>query len=69
VSDITDQRWDDYRAFRTPDLSGIEVSNLFLNGVYQRLRRYGARGGDPLCLVLMATFAKMTSDTIIDCEL
>jgi putative transposase len=37
--------WDDYQAFRTRDLSGIDVSYLFLDGIYESLRRYGAKEG------------------------
>ena len=45
VSQITDQLWDDYRAFCERDLSEIEVEYLFLDAVYESLRRYGAKEG------------------------
>ncbi len=45
VSEITDQLWEDYQAFRTRDLSTVEVSYLFLDGIYESLRRYGAKEG------------------------
>jgi putative transposase len=45
VSEITDQLWEDYQAFRTRDLSGIDVSYLFVDGIYESLRRYGAKEG------------------------
>ena len=45
VSEITDQLWDDYRAFCERDLSEIEVEYLFLDAVYESLRRYGAKEG------------------------
>ena len=45
VSEITDQLWEDYRAFCERDLSGIEVEYLFLDAVYESLRRYGAKEG------------------------
>jgi putative transposase len=45
VSEITDQLWEDYRAFCERDLSGIEVEHLFLDAVYESLRRYGAKEG------------------------
>lgn len=45
VSEITDQLWDDYQAFRTRDLSEIDVSYLFADGIYESLRRYGAKEG------------------------
>jgi putative transposase len=45
VSEITDQLWEDYQAFCTRDLSSIDVSYLFLDGIYESLRRYGAKEG------------------------
>jgi transposase-like protein len=45
VSEITDQLWEDYRAFCERDLSGIEVEYLFLDAVYESLPRYGAKEG------------------------
>jgi putative transposase len=45
VSEITDQLWEDYREFSNRDLSGIEVEYLFLDAVYESLRRYGAKEG------------------------
>jgi putative transposase len=45
VSEITDQLWEDYREFSERDLSEIEVEYLFLDAVYESLRRYGAKEG------------------------
>jgi putative transposase len=45
VSEITDRLWEDYREFSDRDLSGIEVEYLFLDAVYESLRRYGAKEG------------------------
>lgn len=45
VSEITDQLWEDYRQFCERDLSGVEVEYLFLDAVYESLRRYGAKEG------------------------
>jgi putative transposase len=45
VSEITDRLWEDYREFCQRDLSGIEVEYLFLDAVYESLRRYGAKEG------------------------
>ncbi|MDP9411174.1 MAG: transposase [Actinomycetota bacterium] len=45
VSEITEQLWEDYRAFCERDLSEIEVEYLFLDAVYESLRRYGAKEG------------------------
>jgi putative transposase len=45
VSEITDRMWEDYRAFCERDLSEIEVEYLFLDAVYESLRRYGTKEG------------------------
>src|SRR5215207_6591014 len=45
VSEITDRLWEDYQAFCARDLSGIECEYLFLDAVYESLRRYGAKEG------------------------
>jgi putative transposase len=45
VSEITEQLWEDYREFSGRDLSEIEVEYLFLDAVYESLRRYGAKEG------------------------
>jgi transposase-like protein len=45
VSEITERLWEDYREFSDRDLSGIEVEYLFLDAVYESLRRYGAKEG------------------------
>ena len=39
VSAITDQLWADYKTFSERDLSGFEVEYLFMDGVYESLRR------------------------------
>jgi putative transposase len=43
VSQITDQLWEDFQQFCTRDLSGIDLQYLFLDAVYESLRRYGAK--------------------------
>jgi putative transposase len=35
--------WEDYQAFITGDLSGIEVEYLFVDAVFESLRRHGAK--------------------------
>ncbi len=49
VSEITNQLWEDYRAFSERDLSEIEVEYLFVDAVYESLRRYGAKEGILCC--------------------
>ena len=43
VSDITDRLWEDYQAFIFRDLSGIELEYLFVDAVFESLRRHGAK--------------------------
>ncbi|HXF71474.1 MAG TPA: IS256 family transposase [Actinomycetota bacterium] len=45
VSEITDRLWEDYQAFCSRDLSSIEVEYLFLDAIYESLRRHGAKEG------------------------
>jgi transposase-like protein len=41
VSQITELLWEEYEAFAERDLSGFEVQYLFLDAVYESLRRQG----------------------------
>ena len=41
VSHLTDQLWEDYQAFCERDLSDFDVEYLYLDGVYEALRRMG----------------------------
>lgn len=43
VSEITDRLWEDYQAFTSRDLSEIEVEYLFVDAVFEALRRHGAK--------------------------
>ncbi|MGQ0680727.1 MAG: transposase [Actinomycetota bacterium] len=45
VSEITDQLWENYQQFCARDLLEIDVQYLFLDAVYESLRRYGAKKG------------------------
>lgn len=45
VSELTDSLAQEYEAFRTRDLSGYEVAYLFLDAVYEPLRRWGSKTG------------------------
>jgi transposase-like protein len=42
VSEITDRLWEDYQAFTARDLSDISVEYLFVDAVFESLRRHGA---------------------------
>jgi transposase-like protein len=43
VSEITDRLWEDYEAFCARDLSEVEVEYLFLDAIFESLRRQGAK--------------------------
>ena len=43
VSEITDRLWEDYQAFIASDLSELEVEYLFVDAVFEALRRHGAK--------------------------
>jgi transposase-like protein len=45
VSGLTDTLPQEYEAFRTRDLSGYEVAYLFMDAVYEPLRRWGSKTG------------------------
>jgi putative transposase len=45
VSELTDRLTQEYEAFRTRDLSGYEVAYLFMDAVYEPLRRWGSKTG------------------------
>ena len=43
VSEITDRLWEDHQGFITGDLSEIAVEYLFVDAVFEALRRHGAK--------------------------
>jgi len=43
VSEITDQLWEQYETFTSRDLSGVPVEYLLCDGIYESLRRHGAK--------------------------
>lgn len=43
VSEITDQLWAQYEEFCSRDLSDIDVEYMFCDGIFESLRRYGAK--------------------------
>ena len=49
VSQITEVLWDEYEAFAERDLSGFDVEYLFLDAVYESLRRQGGGKEGVLC--------------------
>jgi len=49
VSELTDVLWEEYEAFCQRDLSALEVIYLFVDGVYESLRRQGGPKEALLC--------------------
>jgi putative transposase len=49
VSEITDRLWEDYQAFVARDLSDIAVEYLFVDAVFESLRRHGAKEAVLVC--------------------
>src|SRR5215470_9584109 len=45
VSELTESLSEEYEAFRSRDLSGYEVAYLFMDAVYEPLRRWGSKLG------------------------
>lgn len=45
VSHITDQLWEDYQAFCARDLGELAVEYLFVDAIFEALRRHGAKEG------------------------
>ena len=43
MSEITDRLWEDYQAFTARNLSDISVEYLFVDAVFESLRRHGAK--------------------------
>jgi transposase-like protein len=43
VSEITDRLWDEYQAFTSRSLADIDVQYLFVDALFETLRRYGAK--------------------------
>jgi transposase-like protein len=49
VSELTDVLWEEYEAFCQRDLSALEVIYLFVDGIYESLRRQGGPKEALLC--------------------
>ena len=49
VSRVTENLWEEYQAFSERDLSHLEVEYLFLDAIYESLRRYGDMKEAVLC--------------------
>ena len=62
VSEITDQLIEEYEKFKQRDLSGFEVAYLFIDAVYEPLRRYGSKTGVTCCWAYLENGARVLLD-------
>lgn len=49
VSEVTESLWEEYETFQERDLSSVPVLYLFLDGLYEPLRRHGVQREAVLC--------------------
>lgn len=62
VSTLTADLLEEYERFRTRDLAGYDVAYLFLDTVYEPLRRYGTKTGVLCCWAYLTNGSKMLVD-------
>lgn len=58
VSTISEELLEEYERFRVRDLSGYDVAYLFIDTVYEPLRRYGASSGVMCCWAYLTDGSK-----------
>ena len=62
VSEITEELTAEYEAFKRRDLSGFDVAYLFIDTVYEPLRRYGSKTGVMCCWGYLTNGGKVLLD-------
>lgn len=62
VSEITEELTAEYEAFKSRDLSGFDAAYLFLDTVYEPLRRFDCRTGVMCCWAYLADGRKVLLD-------
>ncbi len=62
VSDITEDLYKDYEKFKERDLSGFDVAYVFIDTVYEPLRRYGSSTGVMCCWAYLTDGSKVLID-------
>lgn len=62
ASQITDELYADYERFKERDLSGFDVAYLFIDAVYEPLRRYGSRTGIMCCWAYLGDGSRVLLD-------
>lgn len=62
VSEITEELYKDYEKFKKRDLSGFDAVYLFIDTVYEPLRRYGSSTGVMCCWAYLTDGSKVLID-------
>jgi transposase-like protein len=65
VSEITKELTVDYEAFKRRELSGFDVVYLFIDMIYEPLRRYGSKTGVMCCWAYLTDGGKVLLDMTI----
>lgn len=65
VSEITEDLIAEYEAFKSRDLSGFDVAYLFIDTVYEPLRRHGCKTGVTCCWACLTDGGKVLVDMTI----
>lgn len=65
VSVMTEELYEQYREFKKRDLSGYEVAYLYLDAVYEPLRRYGTKTGILCCWGRLVDGSKVLFDLMV----
>ncbi len=62
VSEITEDLTREYESFKVRDLSGFDIAYLFIDTVYEPLRRYGCKTGVMCCWCYLTNGGKVLLD-------
>jgi transposase-like protein len=62
VSTITEELFNEYEAFKKRNLSGFDVAYVFIDTVYEPLRRYGSKSGVLCCWAYLTDGSKVLLD-------
>lgn len=62
VSTITEELLREYESFKNRDLSGFDIAYVFIDTVYEPLRRYGSKTGIICCWAYLADGSKVLLD-------
>jgi transposase-like protein len=62
VSTITEELFSEYETFKKRDLSGFDIAYVFIDTVYEPLRRYGSKTGILCCWAYLTDGSKVLLD-------